>query len=130
MSTELPFATLVGKTLASITVADDKETITFVTADGETYRQYHDQDCCESVEVNEIVGELADLIGTPILQAEETSNSSRDDTPDQNRPDDYSESWTWTFYKLATIKGGVTIRWLGESNGYYSESVSFARVTA
>lgn len=75
-----------------------------------------------------IVGDLSDLVGSPILQAEEVEH--RDETPEGATPPEYPGSYTWTFYKLATIKGGVTIRWLGESNGYYSERVDMRREPA
>lgn len=74
----------------------------------------------------DIVGDLDDLIGTPLLMAEEILNDNCVD-PEGVKSTEYGDSWTWTFYKLATIKGSVTIRWYGSSNGYYSESVSFVR---
>lgn len=114
------FSDLVGKTLASVRNQND-EVIEFVTDDGALYRLTHLQDCCESVKVVDITGDLTDLIGTPILVAEEASN--RDNPPRS----DGAESHTWTFYKLRTIKGSVDIRWYGESNGYYSESVDFIK---
>jgi len=73
----------------------------------------------------DVIGNLEDLIGTPIVMAEEVSS---EENPVGVEIPEYQDSFTWTFYKLATIKGYVTIRWYGESNGYYSEEVSFGEV--
>jgi hypothetical protein len=98
---------------------DENEAITFYKNGKPVYSFYHNQDCCEGVSIEDIVGDLSDLVGSPILEAEEVTN--RDDPPPSN---EYGyESYTWTYYKFATIKGHVNIRWFGESNGYYSESV-------
>lgn len=123
------FSDLLGKVLTEISVSDNEEEITFYTDSGEVYLMYHEQDCCESVYVEDVIGDLSCLIGSPILQAEESS--SYNETPDgiEERLRYGDDSFTWTFYKLATIQGYVTIRWLGESNGYYSESVDFKRLT-
>lgn len=123
---------LLGKILKEVAVADDE--ILFYTLCGKVYSMVHSQDCCESVVVESIVGDVNELLGTPVIVAEEATSinstppgtfgpfkkDARDDPPD--------ESYTWTFYKIDTWKGGVTIRWFGSSNGYYSESVSFTEV--
>ena len=115
------FADLKGKTLTSIEVREDKELVTFTTDIGEIYICRHYQDCCEHVSVEDVAGDLEDLIGTPILSAEES-------TQKKSYGRDWGSSQTWTFYKLATIKGSVTIRWYGTSNGYYSEGVAFEKI--
>ena len=122
---ENKFEELHGKTLTDISVAEEDNVIIFVCSDGSRYELYHDQDCCESVTIDDICGELSDLLNSPILLAEEVSCS--DINPD-GLSKEYQDSFTWTFYKLATIKGYVTIRWYGESNGYYSESVDFIKL--
>lgn len=117
----MDFKTLEGRTLKSVTQIDD-DVIEFVTVEGGAYRLHHCQDCCESVVVDDISGDLADLVGEPILLAEEAESTE----PPAGR-ENY-ESDTWTFYKLRTIKGSVDIRWHGSSNGYYSERVDFDKV--
>jgi len=116
------FEELKGKTIASIEIGSNDDEITFLCSDGSKYFMAHEQDCCESVSIDDICGDLNDVIGSPVLLAEESSNH---DNPKSSYLDD---SYTWTFYKLDTIKGGITIKWYGESNGYYSESVFFNRI--
>ena len=82
------------------------------------YLFYHGQDCCESVRIGDIVGDLNDLLFSPILRAEETTDG-------YNVAPENADSYTWTFYTFTTRKGTVTVKWLGESNGYYSEGVDF-----
>ena len=114
---------LLGKVLVDVVNVDNDELI-FICDNGDKYKLYHQQDCCEDVHIDDINGDLKDLIGSPILMAQE--NLSQKNPEDVDIPE-YQESFTWTFYKLATIKGYVNIRWYGESNGYYSEEVDFKK---
>ena len=109
---------LEGKTLKDIKVKRNEEII-FTVDDGTKYKMFHDQCCCEHVYIEDICGDIKNLIGSPIVMAEEVSNY------DIGKLDKWDDSYTWTFYKFATIKGYVTIRWYGTSNGWYSEKVDF-----
>ena len=111
----IPFRDLLGKTLTVCELHEDGTSITFICDDGTEYLMKHEQDCCESVWVEDIIGDLNDLLYAPILMADE-------ETSGQNPLPDSDVSHTWTFFKLATMSGYVTIRWYGSSNGYYSES--------
>jgi hypothetical protein len=121
-----------GLTFASIEGKVGDYEIKFTTDDGRKFLMYHDQDCCEDVSVEDITGDLQDLVGSPILLAEEVTYAGEDPEVVKNSPEIESrsawDSFTWTFYKLATIKGYVDIRWYGESNGYYSEDVSLFEI--
>jgi len=123
MSQDAVFSDLVGMTIESIVgLETGSEEVFFTTTEGRVFRLAHIPDCCETVQVEDVCGDTEDLIGAPILQAEESTG----ETPQGVK--EPTDSYTWTFYKLATIKGSVTIRWLGESNGWYSETVDFAEV--
>ena len=115
------FSELEGKTLISIVVNNSvtsrktvADSVVFTVDDGSYFEMYHDQDCCEDVSINDINGDINDLLNTPILLAEKNSNSSESEIE-------------WTFYKIRTIKGTVDIRWVGYSH-YYAIGVSFYKM--
>lgn len=110
---------VVGKVCIKIDKHDDA--VMFYFSDSTRYKMYHEQNCCESVCLEDVCGDLDDLIGHPMLMAEEVDN-------DQPESDHEVESETWTFVKMATINGSVTFRWYGASNGYYSERPDFCKV--
>jgi hypothetical protein len=125
------FSELLGKTLTNITSSHDE--IIFTLKNKQQYRLYHEQSCCENVSIEDINGDLNDLLNTPITLAEETTdtNNPKKHTYNEGTKNEYTsedDSSTWTFYKLATIKGYVNIRWYGSSNGYYSEGVDFEKI--
>ncbi len=117
------FEVLKNKILTDIVVSKEDEEVIFTTKDNKKYKMYHYSDCCEDVYIDDICGDIKDLLNTPVLLAEVVTNV--DENPVGFKIPEYQESFTWTFYKLSTIKGSVTFRWYGESNGYYSEDVDF-----
>lgn len=124
----VPPANLIGKTFFNVERIDasalNGDGIVFwETKDAATYALTHYQDCCESVYVEDIAGDLSDLVGSPITMCEFVSNADEPGPVDRR-----DESFTWTFVKLATIKGYVTIRFYGSSNGYYAEDAAFYAV--
>lgn len=89
-----------------------------VTTHRGVYAFHHDRTCCEKVELGDVTGGIDDIIGKPLLLVEESiSVEDRD-----------MSRLRWTFYKFATVKGYVTMRWDGKSNGCYSEEVDLSLI--
>lgn len=121
-----------GLTLKEVVVDNTNDRITFHTTCDQQFRMLHHQDCCESVNIEDIEGDWNDLLNLPLVVAEEVSDEEQQVLAllmgKPNKSEDADSSETWTYYRLATAKGWVIIRWFGTSNGYYSESVDFERV--
>lgn len=91
------------------------DSIRFTMKSGKVIQMFHYRECCENVSVEEVIGcDPQDLIGEEILFAETTSNSENSI---------YGDVAQWTFYKIGSHGGFMTIHWFGSSNGYYGTSV-------
>lgn len=107
---------LVGKTIRSIKLADDKEAILFITDQGEVKARC-DADCCSHTWIEHV--ELPAL-GVPAL----VTSVEGVDMPDLGSP---SEDDVIAYYgcKIVTDKGEIVIDYRNSSNGYYGGNLSW-----
>jgi hypothetical protein len=110
------FNTLIGKTLRNVEVLEER--IVFTQENGTTYASYHMQACCESLHIEKIIGDVNSVLGSPIMEAEET-----EDRGSGRSPEPYT--WTKTKQRIRTATGEVTFVWSGLSNGCYRETPHF-----
>lgn len=117
-------AAVKGLTIASIVgLVAGSDHVEILFSNGEKLDFQHQQDCCEMVTLEDIEGtDGADYEGAVVSNAYEASNEAKAQ-PYPAGEGRYEDSYTWTFYRIVTDKGTIVMRWLGESNGYYSESV-------
>jgi hypothetical protein len=103
------------------------EEVTFHFESGKTLIMRHEQCRCEDVRIKDIVGDPLDLIGHPLTVCRKSSYAYKKPILKENLVQDIigyaSEPHTWTFYRFATIRGYVTLHWLGIGNGYPSKEV-------
>lgn len=107
---------LIGKKIRNVYVSEDE--VIFRLNNNETnetitYTFTHFQECCENVFIEEIEGDLNNLCFETILDAEIFE-----------RHEDEFLSQTFTILKFRTKRDSYSVMWKGESNGYYSESIS------
>jgi hypothetical protein len=123
----IAFDQLIGLTLSEVLQAEKGSSmIMLISACGRAFRMYHYDLCSEEVSLDDVDGDISDIVGSPITLAEKTISP---DTPDDAQDRLTQLSQTWTFYRIGTVKGMVVLRWFGESNGYYSEEVDFVELT-
>lgn len=115
---------IVGKTPTKIWFdenSDGNDRLNMAFNDGTVGQWSHSQDCCETVYIEDVTGDWSDLLGHPLLVADERTSDNHESNEARNEYD----SNTWTFYTFRNVGGSVDVRRHGSSNGYYSESVDF-----
>lgn len=103
---------LEGKTITAVVYKEVNESL-LIHLNTHVLEMIHHQDCCETVYLADVVGSFEDLIGYPLLEVSESVVDIA--TADM--------SSTASYYNFRTVKASVQLRWVGESSGYYSETV-------
>ena len=106
------FEQIQGMAITAVVYKESDESL-LIHLNTHVLEMIHHQDCCETVYLADVVGSFEDLIGYPLLEVSES-------IVDMSTID---MSSTASYYNFRTIKASVQLRWIGESNGYYSETV-------
>ena len=123
MRNECDTKSLAGEVLKYIDIDPEKDEILLTTESGRQILIHHVQDCYESVAIEGTDGEWRELVGKPLVEV------TQEETEGGEPPSEYSESWTRTTLMFKVNDATVISRWIGESNGYYSESVDICELT-
>lgn len=102
-----------AKILSVHGLKENSDMVTIVT-DKLSLQFFHWQDCCESVYVAQVDGDIEDVVGKTIFLFEERTVFTEEE---------WGDHLLSTFYTIRTDGGDLTWRWDGRSNGYYSVSV-------
>jgi hypothetical protein len=121
---DVNFFELKGQIIKEITGLEKNSPEVNIVTNQTTYKLYHHQDCCESVFVENVIGDEKDILNEEIIFAEEDAGANDPDWYDEH----YNDSHTWTKYVLKTESASLEFWFLGESNGYYNESVSIKKI--
>ena len=97
-----------GMTITAVVYKESNESL-LIHLNTHVLEMIHHQGCCETVYLADVVGSFEDLIGYPLLEASESIVEDM--------------SSTASSYNFRTVKVSVQLRWVGGSNGYYSETV-------
>lgn len=116
---EVKVPEFVGEILTHVDVGkdeyEDQDQILLTTESGRQFLLTHDQDCCELVRIEGTDGEWSQLFGKVI---EDVSWREKHTETDED------ESRTDTTLAFKVNDATVISRWIGTSNGCYSESVN------
>lgn len=105
---------LIGEILTHIDTNGNDE-IVLTTQSGRRIKIYHSQNCCETVCIEDTVGDFEQLLFKPLISITHEEECSNDQ--------EYYESCTKTDITFKVNDATVISKWIGTSNGYYSESV-------
>ena len=109
------------RTISDIKVSEHEDEVVFTFTDQSRVMMYHSQDCCETVYLADVTGDFDSIKGSPVLRVFEN-------TQDGSHEEGSYGSRLYTFYTITTFDASVTLRWIGESNGYYSVGVSMCKL--